>query len=190
MARCPKCPESTLEQVAHTALIGLATPPARCPSCQGMWLRDGTTEQLKSSGLLEQLDSADTSRREQDKNTGLCPDGHGIMIRARVTHHDPFFLERCGHCHGIWLDAGEWTHLASENLLDHVDEFWSPRWRRRLREEAAEEQLSGDLTAHFVLELHERLDALASELAGREDAPMALAYLRQRILDEQHKKLD
>lgn len=188
VATCPKCSSQNLSQVPQTALIGLGPAPLRCGACAGIWLLPETVQNLRTAGLLEALDSPNTSRREEDQRTGICPEGHGIMTRARVALDDPYFLERCSRCHGIWFDAGEWNRLATDQLLEHLDDLWSPSWRRKLMQAESEQQLATDLELAFGPDLHAKLDELASALSGRSDAGMALAYLRERILSGRRKK--
>ena len=58
MPRCPKCPERPLTRVAHDGLPGLGPAPLRCG---GIWLSARAFEGLRETGLLEQVDSTDTS---------------------------------------------------------------------------------------------------------------------------------
>lgn len=67
-----------------------------------------------------------------DARTGLCPLGHGILIRARANTEPTFYLERCPHCHGIWFDNGEWNVLAEGHLLEHLEDLWDPAKKGRI----------------------------------------------------------
>ncbi len=55
-----------------------------------------------------------------DDKTGLCPEGHGIMVRAKIDVEDPFYLEKCTHCGGIWFDSGEWQQIAQHQLIESL----------------------------------------------------------------------
>lgn len=180
---CPKCQDRNLVQVAVHLFADQRQAPWRCPGCHGIWLLESSIEHLRESGVVEQLDSGDTTRRDQDHKTGICPEGHGIMTRARVAWEDPYYLERCIRCGGIWFDAGEWNRLASDNLLEQLDRLWTPGWRRRLSHDQSEAQRRADLRTAFGSDLLEQLDAVAEALAGRHDAAIALAYLRARVLE-------
>ena len=74
---------------------------------------------------------------EADARTGLCPLGHGIMRRAKVELSEPFFLERCASCGGIWFDEGELGRLANSSLLMHLFDLWSSDWQLRQRKAKA-----------------------------------------------------
>ena len=99
----------------------------------------------------------------------------------------PYYLERCSRCAGIWFDAGEWHRLASANLLEHLDEIWSPAWRRGLMAAESKAHLHQDLGAIFGAELLANIEALGDALAAHDEAQVALAYLRQRVLDGRQK---
>jgi len=53
---------------------------------------------------------------DTDNRTGPCPSGHGIMIRAKVDIDEPFYLEKCTTCGGIWFDHGEWLRIVENNF--------------------------------------------------------------------------
>lgn len=59
--------------------------------------------------------------RGPDARSGLCPEGHAILTRARVDTEEPFHIERCASCHGLWLDKGEWNRLSDMGLVGEVD---------------------------------------------------------------------
>jgi Zn-finger nucleic acid-binding protein len=180
MSACPKC-HGVLGFVSHTALETVEARPLQCATCKGIWVRPGTVEWLKGAGLLEGVDSTDTSRRDPDHRTGVCPEGHGIMTRARVSREAPYYLERCSRCGGIWFDAGEWNRIASDRLVEHIEDLWAPSWRRHLAKAESADHLQAQLEASFGPELHALLDTVAAQLAGRDDAGMALAYLSERV---------
>ena len=117
-----------------------------------------------------------------DGRTGLCPEGHGILIRARVDAEPPFFLERCAVCHGIWFDKGEWNELAQSHLLEHLHELWDPAFRARARKSESEaehrEGLVADLSSS-VVEAIEALGETLKDLSPRQRGA-ALAYLHAK----------
>ena len=106
----------------------------------------------------------------EDKRTGRCPDGHGLLRRARVTFHTPYFLERCARCGGVWFDAGEWSRAAADGLLANLSEVWSPAWRKQLSDQQSQQALELDLRSKLGSELFELLHAVAKSINRRPKA--------------------
>jgi len=180
LAHCPKCASQLLVPIDGVrASTGAAA--LQCPACSGYWV---PPELLTLPSTLEILGQRDTRRRppaSEGMRTGQCPEGHGVLRRARVTLHDPYFLERCARCGGVWFDAGEWSRTVSENLLGNLSEVWSPAWRRHLSDQQSHESLEVDLKSKLGRELFDALHALAERLEGHPHRGVALAYLSERL---------
>jgi Zn-finger nucleic acid-binding protein len=139
---------------------------------------------FQEPNVVEQLRAHDlhpSAPLEQDHRTGPCPEGHGLLRRARVTNEDPYFLERCARCGGVWFDPGEWTRLAAAGLLTDVTNLWSPAWRERLSEEQNRHSLEADLKQKLGADTFELLETLAKRLNDQQLGSLALAYLRERL---------
>ncbi len=180
LAHCPKCASQLLVPVeglrASTGASAL-----RCPSCAGFWVPPEVVALPAALGTLNDLDQRPKSAPGEDKRTGQCPDGHGLLRRARVTFHDPYFLERCARCGGVWFDAGEWTRAAADELLANLSEVWSPAWRKHLSDQQSHESLEVDLRAKLGSELFDALQAVAARLEAHPQRAVALAYLSERL---------
>src|SRR5512139_1238854 len=180
MPNCPKCRAPTLNAIQSAgALAGLDRPPLRCARCKGFWIYLSSVATLRDNGAIETLEHDVVPDDTGDKKTGLCPDHHGILSRAKASWRRPFYIERCRHCNGIWLDAGEWRKLAAEHLLDHLDELWAPAWRHKLQAEESDEALHELLRARLGKDLSDRIEALADELAVHPHGDLAMAHLRE-----------
>jgi Zn-finger nucleic acid-binding protein len=173
-ARCPKCSSQVLVPFEKTAAL-------RCAECQGFWVPPAALEEPDVRSLLRERDLHPKERLEQDHRTGPCPDGHGLLRRARVTNDDPYFVERCARCGGVWFDPGEWTRLADTELLGDVTNLWSPAWREHLSEEQNRASLANDLRQKLGTETFELLEHLIEKLTEQDAAALALAYLRERL---------
>src|SRR5450432_301916 len=180
LPHCPKCLTQLLVAVDGTrASTGRAA--LRCPSCSGFWVPPEVVAVAASVELLGKLDTPPSQAPGQEKRTGQCPDGHGLLRRARVTFHAPYFLERCARCGGVWFDAGEWSRAAADGLLTNLSEVWSPAWRKQLSDEQSHASLEVDLRAKLGGELFDLLHAVANRLEAHEHRGVALAYLVERL---------
>ncbi len=161
MRTCPKCKTPTL--AAIEALGGgdpNLVPPSRCTQCRGVW--------LPSEAIAQHLvpAAADTGQLPADKDAlpGFCPRCRCVLVRARVDREQPFHLDRCNVCAGVWFDAGEWAAMASSDWLTHLGDLWDPSWRRRARLEQAHqrhlEELERVLGAGTLEKLRGAIEAL------------------------------
>jgi Zn-finger nucleic acid-binding protein len=178
--QCPKCQTEALKKSSFNA-------PHICPGCGGMWRQGGdhcelpetTIEALGNETLGNETLDGDDSTGDMDKKTGLCPAGHGIMIRAQVALDQPFYLEKCTACGGIWFDKGEWLRIAEHNLADSLPAIWSKAWQRRQREEK-DRQSYLELNKKLLGEkLFDAVMALASQMKAHPERDRAMALLQQ-----------
>jgi Zn-finger nucleic acid-binding protein len=172
--RCPKCDAGAL--LALDGSIALC-----CAKCSGFWVPPLGFEEPDIIASLKERDRRPSQHLEQDHRTGPCPEGHGLLRRARVTNEDPYFLERCARCGGVWFDPGEWSRLAEADLLGDVTTLWSPAWREHLSEEQNRVSLEADLRHKLGVETFDLLETLAEKLSQQKLGGLALAYLRERL---------
>lgn len=164
---CARCHSQPLTAAAHGTLS--------CPRCRGLYVPRARMVEFIADppGLQVQSRGGDEG--------ALCPNDKSMMIRARVDTSDgtAIYLDRCGSCQAVWFDAGEWSTLSSEHLLERLDEFWTAEWRSRQRHESEKAQYEERLREAFGPELYTRLLAMAHDLRGHPRRSQALAILRE-----------
>lgn len=176
---CPKCRTSSLRPLQSAKSVsGLDGLPQRCSRCRGFWVKLPAIAALEESGALSSEDE-DSIRTESDQRAGLCPEGHGILARAKASWTRPFYVERCLECAGLWLDAGEWKRLSAEHLLGHLEDLWLPTWRKQMQQEHSAQQLNEMIVSRLGSDLTNRIDDVATELATHEHADLAFALFRE-----------
>ena len=121
--KCPKCTNTNLGKKGPDT-------PCFCQTCKGIWLKEVGESNLPEEFLSNQAGYFD-KENVLDSKTGLCPEGHGVMTRAKIPGDEPYYLEKCMKCGGIWFDKGELEKLVEDNLLDLLSEFWTASWRRQ-----------------------------------------------------------
>jgi Zn-finger nucleic acid-binding protein len=130
---------------------------------------------------LSDDDPLSVRRPDTDKRTGLCPFGHGILLRARVDDNSTYYLERCGACRGVWLDRGEWQKLAASLYLDHLDDLWDPTWQKRRRTETLQHNLDNALAERLGQSLYGELCAVVDQLRHHPGKAQALAWITAHL---------
>jgi Zn-finger nucleic acid-binding protein len=181
---CPKCRSVSLEQAGGSLAHIEGERALRCPQCHGYFLPHRVVEHWETEPFVDLSEDEPVSMRpELDRRTGLCPMGHGILVRARVDL-DPdqaFYLERCGLCHGVWLDRGEWQRLAASLYLDHLDDLWDPKWQRQRRSEKLQRGLDRSLADQLGETLYHDLVSVVERLRLHESRAQALAWIREHL---------
>lgn len=119
---CPKC---TGELVA--AQYGDDIEIHRCNTCAGLWCQPDALERMKTTWLAEAVLDTGSPHvgSELDKVGDInCPAGHGPMMKCYDPEQKHIWYEQCDTCNGIYLDAGEFTDMKFETLLDRVRSFF------------------------------------------------------------------
>lgn len=173
---CPKCPGVAL----RTAGRG-GTPVLRCYQCHGMWVTEAEVAALAAEGSVTDPASMLPQKVQGDARAGLCPEGHGILARARVETAEPFFLDRCPTCSGIWFDGGEWQRLSSLHLERNLADLWDPERRRQRHAARLEEGHRGRMVALVGGDLVAEMDAILDAVARSPAPHEAAGYLSQRL---------
>lgn len=170
--QCPKCLHHELTKQSYNS-------PHICKACGGIWLHVEVGSDLAAISIEPMDPEADLNNH--DDKTGLCPAGHGIMIRAKVDIDEPFYLEKCTACGGIWFDKGEWLRIAESNLALSLSNIWSKSWQRKQGK---------DKGRAYFLELNQKLlgnqifnsiMALAKALKDHPQKNRAIALLQHEI---------
>jgi Zn-finger nucleic acid-binding protein len=95
----------------------------RCDVCAGLWVKPDALEKMKNAWMAEAvLDIGDPQIGNDlnDVDDIDCPEGHGKMFKTEDLRQQHIWFEQCLTCHGVFLDAGEFTDLKYETLLDFV----------------------------------------------------------------------
>lgn len=171
---CPKCKNVKLEK-------NDPSKPYWCPVCGGMWISIHEIEEL-SEPFVEDLKISLEDSAQYDQKTGLCPNGHGIMIRANVEGDRSFYIEKCSHCGGMWFDHGEWQQIAKHHLLGNLADFWTTAWQRQHQQEKNREsfiELNKKILGEDIVQL---IIHLGEKLKDHPEKTRAFALLKQEIL--------
>lgn len=115
---CPKCTGAMVEET-----YGENIHIHRCNICAGLWVKPDALERMKSTWMAEA--ALDTGSPIVGSNLNTiddinCPEGHGKMAKCEDKDQRHIWYEECLTCHGVFLDAGEFTDLKFETPLDKI----------------------------------------------------------------------
>ena len=178
MYPCPKCKTPTLAPIdASRAADPEIVPPSRCTHCRGVWM----PHEAIAHHLVPAAVDTDQAPPVSDAMAGFCPRCRGLLVRARVERDHPFHLDKCGACGGIWFDAGEWAAMASSDWLDHLDDLWDPVWKKRVRDQRAQERHMEELELALGTDTLERLRGAIEALRNHPMRSLGLSYLIEEL---------
>ena len=115
---CPKCTGNM-----HPETYGEQIDVHRCDVCAGLWCKPDALARMKAAWLAEAvLDIGDPRVGVTLDAVGdiQCPEGHGKMENSADSRQRHIWYEECATCGGIYLDAGEFTDLKYDTLMDRV----------------------------------------------------------------------
>jgi len=182
------CPKDRIVELVDSQLEG-QLPTKRCPSCDGNWIppeeyaawKANFPEVGRISTLIDRILDAECAVAPLDAKAALCPDCSCFLARSKVSTRNPFYLERCPNCKGIWCDRGEWEVLTQLGLTTAIDHCFSPEWQTCTRER---EQLSQERRATVEKlgpELAAQIFQLAEVLEKHPNGDFGVAYLMRRF---------
>lgn len=167
---CPKCKTQILSKRSYNS-------PFSCQQCGGTWVQ--AKEFSNATNLIAEIDKSSEKQNEHDKRTGVCPEGHGILLRARIDLDEPFYLERCSDCGGIWFDQGEWRQVVDNQLVLGLPDLWSRSWQRKQRAQANRENFLSINRELLGEQVFESIIQLAEVLKSHPEKGRAIALLTQ-----------
>ena len=111
--KCPKCQHGMEEVTFEDVTID------RCSNCHGLWFDGDEAAQLKVKEGSEALDTGDPKEGwKYDSRADIdCPHCGKAMEKSADPKQKHIWFEMCQE-HGMFLDAGEFSDLKDENLLD------------------------------------------------------------------------
>jgi Zn-finger nucleic acid-binding protein len=112
---------------------------------------------------------------------GFCPRCRGILVRARVNDENPFHLDRCPICRGIWFDAGEWAAIASTEWLNHLDDLWDPVWRKKVRDQRAENRHLETIEHALGADVFAKVQAAVKALRKHPMRSLGLSFIVEEL---------
>jgi Zn-finger nucleic acid-binding protein len=175
--KCPVCKDDLLQPT--TLRDGL--PAYQCGQCKGIWISSNPyLAWLKTQGpLVPEKLTADASLPTWDTQAlKLCADCGHILTRFSVLPNVRFYLDRCGHCNGVWFDKDEWDVLVAQNLYDKVNLLFTKPWQAKVHDEEAKAMLDKLYREKFGEADYARLKEIAGWLRAHPQRAMLVAYLQ------------
>ena len=175
-----KCPVCKTNSLGSTTLIE-NLPANQCSNCDGVWI-DSNAYLAWWKGKGEDIPvKQTTSKMDPAWNVDelkLCPNSGHILKRYQILPDTEFYLDRCGHCNGIWFDKNEWDALVERNLHDNVNEFFTRPWQEHLHTEETKAHMDRLYLEKFGAEDYEHVKQIRAWLKEHPRQGMLIAFLQ------------
>ena len=176
--QCPNCDTP----LSAPAIAADEPPVFGCSTCHGVWIDSNaylawvTGREAKPAPELtiDETPVADT------QNLKLCPTCRRFLMRYHILPGSHFFVERCGHCNGVWFDEGEWASVRRHGLQDRVNQLFTQPWQDRIRAVESRHSLEQIYLDRFGGEDYRRVREIRAWLDSRPQKAMLLAFLQSR----------
>ena len=122
---CPKCSNAMESRTFKEVTVD------RCTGCRGLFCAPDTIEKMKGMWMTEAvIDMGDaTVGKEYNKIDDIqCPECQVAMDKISDPEQPHIWLEACPQCSKVFLDAGEFTDLKFNTLIDRYRD-----WRKGKR---------------------------------------------------------
>ena len=115
---CPKC-GAEMETKRYGPKISLE----RCTQCYGLLVEEEVLDTMKTEWMVEAFLDVGHPKvgKEFDKIEDIeCPVCHQVMEKITDPVQTHIWMEQCGNCRRIFLDAGEFSDLKYETFMDKI----------------------------------------------------------------------
>ena len=192
--KSPKC-DVELEDAVLNDII----PVKYCPKSEGFWISAKNYEAWLANLPLWYAPEEILPYYNQfenfvpslfDSKAGFCPECGSYLSRSKINIKQPFYIECCMSCRGIWFDNGEeWQILEDLGLHTRVYDIFSSQWQAKVRQHQQEMINRETVIDKLGEEIAEYIFQLADLLENNPQADCAATYMLRRF-ENKRKKLN
>jgi Zn-finger nucleic acid-binding protein len=174
---CPVCKTDTLGEITLLE----AFPANQCPTCGGIWVPSNAFMSWKraqgnQSEEIKNVITADPSWEINELK--LCPASGHLLVRYKIFPDVDFYLDRCRHCNGVWMDKHEWDVLVTQNLHNHLNEFFTHVWQEKLHTAETKNNMDMLYLQKFGEEDYQYIQKVREWMQDHPKRGMLLAFLQ------------
>jgi Zn-finger nucleic acid-binding protein len=181
---CPKCKSELVNGILSDLLL-----TKHCQECSGEWISGRNYQNWRSEhantvpnpDVLAQNYHLPYNPSPWDAKVASCPDCGRMMARGKITLRQPFYLDHCLTCGGIWCDRGEWAVLEQLQLHTNISQIFSSGWQAQVRASHMNELERQAVIDKVGVEMAQRVFDLADILTKHPNGDFAAAYLMRRF---------
>ncbi len=175
--KCPVCKQPSLQLIS----LSESLPANQCSNCNGIWVSSNqylAWVRLQEKPLPEKPADETIAPQLHTDTLKLCPESGRIMKRFKVFPSVDFYLDRCGHCNGIWFDSHEWDALVSMNMQDKVNQFFTAPWQDKLHKKESRANMDRIFRDKLGEEDYQRIREVRAWMEDNPRRAMLIAFLQ------------
>ena len=130
MMDCPICKTVPLRE--RSAFFD--TPLWFCDACHGHWMGGDYVAEGRDAAAPPESQRLRPNLVETRHAAVLCPHDGNLMLQYRVVRGAEFYIDRCPHCDGLWLDRHEWDMLRCHDLRSEIGDLCNGWWEDPLHQ--------------------------------------------------------
>ena len=109
-----------------------------CPVSGGLWIPlqaylTWKEHQPDTPAPSSSHDPTPSPSEDQKPRALICPESGKLLLRYRVGHGLPFYIDRSPATGGVWLEKGEWEALKSKGLHTSLHLICTAGYQRQIR---------------------------------------------------------
>ena len=116
-------------------------------------------------------------RYKDDGTLKNCPECGKVLIARKAGFGLEFYIEKCGHCSGIWLDNNEWNFLKESNLENNIYYIFSSSWQNYVHKQEVREIKINNIKKYFSDEQSEKIIDFLDWLDNQENKREIQSYI-------------
>ncbi len=182
--QCPKCKSELVNGLLSDLLL-----TKHCRECEGDWIPGHNYQTWRSErpvtppnrDVLIQNYHLPYTPSPYDAKAAPCPQCGMMMARGKIALKQPFYLEHCLSCGGVWCDRGEWEVLEQLDLHTNISQIFSNTWQAQVRASYKNELERQAVIDKVGVEMAQRVFDLADLLVKSPNGDFAAAYLMRRF---------
>jgi Zn-finger nucleic acid-binding protein len=175
--KCPVCKTNTLGAFTLDDDLSAYT----CSQCNGIWILSNaylTWQRAKAREMPKKPGDIPFDPTWETKELKLCPECGHILARYKIFPNVNYYLDRCHSCNGIWFDKNEWDALATRNLHDNLNEFFTHPWQEKLHKQETAHRMEELYLSKFGQADYEYIQKVRLWLQDHPRRNMLLAFLQ------------
>lgn len=182
--QCPKCKKMELQDGMLSDNLSVKW----CAECSGIWIPTSQYQAWQeyqrrwAQQNPEPVDQdIDFIPSPYDSRAALCPECSNYLSRAKVPFKNPFYIERCMSCGGIWCDNGEWEMLEYLGFQSEIEQMFSSAWQAKQREQNLAQKERDALVNKLGPDIADYVFQLAEVLKDHPYGDFAASYMLRRF---------
>ncbi len=175
------CPVCKIEELNPVELEG-DLQAFECPKCKGNFIpyfnyQKFLENRTLNMDIIDKVKFNKVFNNKDDDTLKNCPECGKVLIARKAGFGLEFYIEKCEHCSGIWLDNNEWNFLKESNLENNIYYIFSSSWQNYVHKQEVREIKINNIKKYFSDEQSEKIIDFLDWLDNQENKREIQTYI-------------